>query len=144
MDYVSDVSDLKFKKGQLVFNEKEGKFTATKGTGFGLTDASETVVRANAGQRLNLDYGKLRDKGYNDVTRAEYLEVIKRKATSDDPEVLNKMQTRLGVDDGDFEIIKSFLRQNSVEELMEFLDEVQSSARERTDRAPDVTSGFFG
>jgi hypothetical protein len=147
MDSVSDVYDLKFKKGQLVFNEKEGKFITTKGigvSGFGVTDASETVVRANAGHRLNLDYGKLRDKGYNDVTRAEYLEVIKRKANSDDPEVLNKMQTRLGVDDGEFEIIKAFLRQNNVEELMEFLDEVQSSARERTDRAPDVTSGFFG
>ena len=144
MDFVSDVADLKFKKGQLVFNEEEGKFTATGGSRFGVTDASETVVRANAGQRLNIDYGKLRDKGYNDVTRAEYLEVIKRKANSDDPEVLKKMQTRLGVDDGEFEIIKSFLRQNNVEELMEFLDEVQSSAAERTDRVPDyVTSGLF-
>ena len=152
MDYVSDVADLKLKKGQLVFNEETGKFTSTSSgsqtaIGFGLGDASETIVRANAGQRLNVDYGKLRDKGYNDVTKAEYIEVIKRKANSDDPEVLNKMQTRLGVDDGEFEIIKTFLRQNNTEELMEFLDEVQSSAKERKSGEPgavEALSGFFG
>lgn len=149
-NFTSTKNKIQLQRGRIAFDENTGKFSAvagsksTLGSFAGLKfDPKETVITSNAGYKIMTDFGKLKDRGYNDVTRSEYLSVIKKKVLSDDAETRNKIREKFGLEEADFQVVVDMFTNNSTDEVIEILDDIMEIAQKpRLDATEGLYKGF--